>query len=123
MGIKKPIKLDISILLNARKLVVITFILLIVYIFGSLFLLSYKLISFEVFSTKSSIICYPILITHAFLCGRLYNVISKNIITSSAVGILILVLSRFALGIGTYILTIYLLVKSNTALKLSLIHI
>jgi len=42
---------------------------------------------------------------------------SKNVILSLIIGILIVVLNWFALGIGTFLLTIYLLVKSNTALK------
>ena len=42
---------------------------------------------------------------------------SKNVILSLIIGILIVVLSWFALGVGTFLLTIYLLVKSNTALK------
>jgi tetratricopeptide (TPR) repeat protein len=42
---------------------------------------------------------------------------SKNVILSLIIGILIVVLNWYALGIGTFLLTIYLLVKSNTALK------
>jgi tetratricopeptide (TPR) repeat protein len=42
---------------------------------------------------------------------------SKNITLSLIIGVLIIVLSWFALGIGTLLLTIYLLVKSNIVLK------
>ena len=42
---------------------------------------------------------------------------SKNVILSLIIGILIVVLNWYALGIGTFLLTTYLLVKSNTALK------
>jgi len=58
-----------------------------------------------------------LIITYAIFCGRLYNVMSKNIILSFIIGILIVVLSWVALGAATHLLTIYLLVKSSTALK------
>jgi hypothetical protein len=113
MEINKSLKSETSILLNARKVVVITFIIFFIFTFGSSFLLGYKIIN----NTDYNTIFDLILITHAIFCGRLYNVMSKNIILSLIIGILIVVLNWFALGIGTLLLTIYLLVKSNTALK------
>ena len=102
-----------SILLNARKAVVITFIILIIYLFSSTFLVGYKIIS----STNYDAIYGLILTIYAILSGRLYNIMSKNIILSLFIGILMIVLSWFAMGIGMLILTIYLLVKSNKVLK------
>jgi len=113
MEINIPLKSDPSILLNARKAVVVTFIIFIIYNFGSTFLLGYKIIN----STNYSTIHGLILMIYAILCGRLYNIMSKNIILSLIIGILMIVLSWFALGIGMLLLTIYLFVKSNTALK------
>ena len=113
MEINKPLKSEQSILLNARKAVVITLIIFVIYTFGSAYLLGYKIINYADYSTISTLL----LTIHAFFCGRLYNVMSKNIILSLVIGILIIVLSWFAFGIGTFLLTIYLLVKSNTALK------
>jgi len=78
-----------------------------------MYLLRYKIINYANYNTIYTLL----LITHAFFCGRLYNVMSKNIILSLIMGVLIVVLSWFALGIGTFLLTIYLLIKSNTALK------
>ena len=113
MEINKPLKSEQSILLNARKLTVITFIIFVIYTFGSTYLLRYKIINYANYNTIYTLL----LITHAFFCGRLYNVMSKNVILSLIIGILIVVLNWYALGIGTFLLTIYLLVKSNTALK------
>jgi len=113
MEINKPLKLEQSILMNARKVVVIIFIIFVIYTFGSTFLLKYKIIN----NTDYNTIFTLLLTIHAIFCGRLYNIMSKNIILSLIMGILIVVLSWVALGIGTYLLTICLLVKSNTALK------
>ena len=113
MEINKPLKSEQSILLNARKVVVITLIIFVIYTFGSIYLLEYKIINYTNYNTIYTLL----LITHAFFCGRLYNVMSKNIILSLIMGVLIVVLNWFALGIGTFLLTIYLLIKSNTALK------
>jgi len=113
MEINKPLKSEYLILLNARKAVVITLIILVIFTFGSAYLLGYKIINYADYSTIS----FWLLIIHAFFCGRLYNVMSKNITLSLIIGILIIILSWFALGIGILLLTIYLLVKSNTALK------
>jgi len=113
MEINKPLKSEQLILLNARKVVVITLIIFTIYTFSSTYLLGYKIINYANYNTIYTLL----LITHAFFCGRLYNVMSKNIILSLIMGVLIVVLSWFALGIGTLILTIYILFKSNTALK------
>ena len=113
MEINKPLKSEQSILLNARKVVVITLIIFVIYTFGSTYLLGYKIINYANYNTIFTLL----LIIHAIFCGRLYSVMSKNIILSLIIGILIVVLSLFALGIGTFLLTIYLLVKSNTDLK------
>ena len=113
MEINKPLKSEHLILLNARKVVVITPTIFVIYTFGSTYLLGYKIINYANYNTIFTLL----LIIHAIFCGRLYNVMSKNIILSLIIGILIVVLSWFALGIGTLLLTIYLLVKSNTALK------
>ena len=113
MEINKPLKPEHLILLNARKLTVITFIIFVIYTFGSAYLLNYKIINHAGYDRIFTLL----LIIYAIFCGRLYNVMSKNIILSFIIGILILVLSWVALGIGTFLLTIYLLVKSNTALK------
>jgi tetratricopeptide (TPR) repeat protein len=113
MEINKPLKSEHLILLNARKVVVITLIIFVIYTFGSTYLLGYKIINYANYNTIFTLL----LIIHAIFCGRLYNVMSKNITLSLIIGILIIVLSWFALGIGTLLLTIYLLVKSNTALK------
>ena len=113
MEINKPLKSENLILLNARKAVVVTFIIFVIYTFGSVYLLSYKIINYSDYNTIFTLL----LIIHAIFCGRLYNAMSKNIILSLIMGILIVVLNWFALGIGTFLLTIYLLVTSNTALK------
>jgi len=113
MEINKPLKSERLILLNARKVVVITFIIFVIYTFNSSYLLGYKIINYANYNTIFTLL----LIIHAVFCGRLYNIISKNIILSLIIGILIVVLSWFALGIGTFLLTIYLLIKANIALK------
>jgi len=113
MEINKPLESEQSILMNARKAVVITFTIFVIYIFASIFLLGYKIIN----NTDYNTIFTLLLIIHAIFCGRLYNVMSKKIILSLIIGILIVVLNSYALGIGTFLLTIYLLIKSNTALK------
>jgi hypothetical protein len=140
MEINKPLKSEQSILLNARKAVVITFIIFVIYIFGSMFLLGYGkdiyfggwninelTLSKRLFTLPIAVytnntgnysMIFTLLITaYAIFCGRLYNVMSKNIILSFIIGILIIALSWVALGTVTHLLTIYLLVKSNTALK------
>jgi len=113
MEINKPLKSEQSILLNARKAVVITFIIFVIYTFGSAYLLGYKIINYADYNTIFTLL----LIIHAIFCGKLYNVMSKNITLSLIIGILIVVLNSYALGIGTFLLTIYLLIKSNIALK------
>jgi hypothetical protein len=140
MEINKPLKSEQSILLNARKAVVITFIIFVVYIFGSTFLLGYgkdiyfggwnineltlskRLFTLPVAiyasNTGSYSMIFTLLITvYAIFCGRLYNIMSKNIILSFIIGILIVALSWVAMGTVTHLLTWYLLVKSSTALK------
>ena len=140
MEINKPLKSEQSILLNARKAVVVIFVIFVIYILFSSFLLGYgkdiyfggwnikeltlskRLFTLPVAiytsNTGSYSMIFTLLITvYAIFCGRLYNIMSKNIILSFIIGILIVALSWFALGIGTFLLTIYLLVKSNTALK------
>jgi hypothetical protein len=140
MEINKPLKSEQSILLNARKAVVITFIIFVIYIFGSTFLLGYGkdiyfggwninelTLSKRLFTLPIAVytnntgnysMIFTLLITaYAIFCGRLYNVMSKNIILSFIIGILIIALSWVALGTVTHLLTIYLLVKSNTTLK------
>ncbi|MPM80716.1 hypothetical protein SDC9_127766 [bioreactor metagenome] len=57
------------------------------------------------------------LLLHAIFCGMLYKSISKNITISFLMAILIIVLSWFAFGIGTVLLTVYIIVKANTKLK------
>ncbi len=113
MEINKSLKSEHSILLNARKGAIVTFIIFVIYIFGSMYLLGYKIINYANYNTIYTLL----LITHAIFCGRLYNAMSKNIILSLIIGILMIVLSWFALGVGMLLLTIYLLVKSSTALK------
>jgi len=111
MEINKSLKSEQSIILSIRKKIVIFFIILLVFIFGSNYLSSFM-------NQRDIFTIYQlVLIIYAFLCGQLYNVISKNIILSMVIGILIIVLSWFALGIGTFLLTIYLFVKSSTILK------
>jgi len=137
MEINKSLKSEHSILLNARKGVIVTFIIFVVYIFFSTFLLGFdivnntggnelpflmRLFSFPVAAYENNADYYNMIFTllistYAILCGRLYNIMSKNIILSFIIGILIICLSWVALGIVTHLLTIYLLVKSNTALK------
>ena len=140
MEINKPLKSEQSILLNARKAVVVIFVIFAIYIFFSSFLLGYgkeiyfggwninklpflkRLITLPVAVYENnadyySMIFFLLITTYAIFCGRLYNVMSGNIILSFIIGILIICLSWVALGIGTFLLTIYLLVKSNTALK------
>jgi hypothetical protein len=137
MEINKPLKSEQSILLNARKAVVITFIIFVIYIFFSTFLLGFDIVNntggnelpffkrlftlpvaaYENNADYYSMIFTLLIITYAIFCGRLYNIMSKNIILSFIIGILIMGLSWVALGIVTHLLTIYLLVKSNTALK------
>jgi hypothetical protein len=140
MEINKPLKSEQSILLNVRKAVVITFIIFVIYTFGSTFLLGYGkdiyfggwninelTLSKRLFTLPIAVytnntgnysMIFTLLITaYAIFCGRLYNLMSKNIILSFIIGILIITLSWVALGIVTHLLTIYLLVKSNTALK------
>jgi len=137
MEINKSLKSEHSILLNARKAVVITFIIFVIYIFFSTFFLGFdivnntggnelpffmRLFSFPVAAYENNADYYSMIFTllistYAILCGRLYNIMSKNIILSFIIGILIICLSWVALGIVTHLLTIYLLVKSNTALK------
>jgi hypothetical protein len=140
MEINKPLKSEQSILLNARKAVVITFIIFVIYIFGSMFLLGYGkdiyfggwninelTLSKRLFTLPIAVytnntgnysMIFTLLITaYAIFCGRLYNVMSKNIILSFIIGILIIALSWVALGTVTHLLTWYLLVKSSTALK------
>jgi len=110
MEINKPLKSEHSTLLNARKAVVVTFIIFVIYFFGSTFLLEYKIIN----NTENSNMIFTLLLTiYAFFCGKLYNVMSKNIVLSFIMGILIIFLRWLAIAP----LTIYLLVKSNTALK------
>ena len=113
MEMNKSLKSEQSILLNARKAVVVTFIIFIIYLFGSTFLLRYKIIN----STNYDAIYGLLLTIYAILCGRLYNIMSKNIILSLFIGILMIVLSWFVMGIGMFLLTIYLFIKSNMALK------
>jgi len=140
MEINKSLKSEHSILLNARKGVIVTFIIFVTYIFFSSFLLGYgkdiyfggwninelpffmRLFTLPVAAYENnadyySMIFTLLIITYAILCGRLYNIMSKNIILSFIIGILIICLSWVALGIVTHLLTIYILVKSNTALK------
>jgi cytochrome c biogenesis factor len=117
MEINQFIESEVSILLNARKLVIITFILLLADVLIFWFLLLCKLISIEVYRSFFNMIAYPLVTAHAYLCGSLYMIISKNKILSIIIGILIVVFSWFALGIGTYLLTIYLLVQSSITLK------
>ena len=140
MEINKPLKSEQSILLNARKAVVVIFVIFVIYILFSSFLLGYgkdiyfgdwnineltlskRLFVLPVAVYANNAYCYSMIFTllittHAIFCGRLYNVISKNIILSFIIGILIMTLSWEALGTVTHLLTIYLLVKSNTALK------
>jgi len=110
MEINKSLKSEHSTLLNARKAVVVTFIIFVIYFFGSTFLFEYKIIN----NTENSNMIFTLLLTiYAFFCGRLYNVMSKNIILSFIMGILIIVLRWLAIAP----LTIYLLVKSKSALK------
>ncbi|HZK10914.1 MAG TPA: hypothetical protein VFD10_00945 [Atribacterota bacterium] len=113
----KFLKSEQSILSDARKVVIVTFIILVICLFGSTFL--YRIVGYKIMNNTdySTIFGFLPLTIHAIFCGRLYNVMSKNIILSLIIGIFIIVLSWFALGIGTFLLTIYLLVKSNTALK------
>jgi len=113
MKVNEPIKSELSVLQNARKTVIIMFIILLLFTFSSSFLLKSKIIN----NVNYNILFTLVLTIYAIFCGRLYNIYSKNIILSLIVGILIIVLSWFFLGIGTVILTIYLLVKSNTASK------
>lgn len=113
MKINEPIKSELSVLLNARKTVIVIFIVLLLFTFSSPFLLRYKIIN----NASYNMIFTLAITVHAIFCGRLYNIMSKNIILSLIIGILIIVLSWFFLGIGTVILTIYLLIKSNTALN------
>jgi len=117
MEINKSLKSEHSILLNARKGVIVTFIIFVICLFGSAFL--YRIVGYKIINnTDYNTIFYFLPLTiHAIFCGKLYNAMSKNIILSLIIGILIIVLSWFALGIGTLLLTIYLLVKSNTALR------
>ena len=140
MEINKPLKSEQSILLSARKAVVVIFVIFAIYIFFSSFLLGYgkdiyfggwninklpffkRLITLPVAVYENnadyySMIFFLLITTYAIFCGRLYNVMSGNIILSFTIGILIICLSWVALGIVTHLLTIYLLVKSNTALK------
>ena len=137
MEINKPLKSEQLILLNARKAVVIAFIIFVIYILFSTFLLGFDIVNntggneltffkrlftlpvaaYENNANYYSMIFTLLIIIYAILFGRLYNIMSKNIILSLIIGILMIVLSWFALGIGMLLLTIYLLVKSNTALK------
>lgn len=113
MKINEPIKSEFTVLANARKIVIVILIALLLFSFSSPFLLKYKIIN----NTDYSTIFTLFLTVYAIFCGRLYYIISKNIILSLIIGILMIVLSWFFLGIGTLILTIYLLIKSNRALK------
>jgi hypothetical protein len=137
MEINKPLKTEQSILLNARKAVVTTFIIFVIYIFFSSFLLGFDIVNntggneltffqklfglpVDAYSNNAdyySMIFTLLIITYSILCGRLYNIMSKNIILSFIIGSLIVLLSWVALGAVTHLLTIYLLVKSNRALK------
>ena len=140
MEINKPLKSEQSILLSARKAVVVIFAIFAIYIFFSSFLLGYgkeiyfggwninklpffkRLITLPVAVYENnadyySMIFFLLTTTYAIFCGRLYNVMSGNIILSFIIGILIICLSWVALGIVTHLLTIYLLVKSNKALE------
>ena len=140
MEINKPLKSEQSILLSARKAVVVIFAIFAIYIFFSSFLLGYgkdiyfggwninklpffkRLITLPVAVYENnadyySMIFFLLITTYAIFCGRLYNVMSGNIILSFIIGILIICLSWVALGIVTHLLTIYLLVKSNKALE------
>jgi len=141
MEINKPLKSEYSILLNARKGVIVTFIIFVIYIFFSSFLLGYvkniyfggwninelpffmRLFSlpvaayYENNADDYSMIFTLLITTYAIFCGRLYNIMSKNIILSFIIRILIVAFSWVALGAVTHLLTIYLLVKSNKALK------
>ena len=137
MEINKPLKSEHLILLNARKVVVITLIIFVIYTFGSMYLLGFDIVNntggneltffkrlftlpvaaYENNANYYSMIFTLLIIIYAILFERLYNIMSKNIILSLFIGILMIVLSWFALGIGMLLLTIYLLVKSNTALK------
>lgn len=137
MEINKPLKSKYSILLNTRKAVVITFIIFVFYIFLSTFLLGFDIVNntggnelpffkrlftlpgaaYENNAEYYSMIFTLLITIYAIVCGRLYNVMSKNIILSFIIGIVIIGLSWVALGMVTHLLTIYLLVKSNTVLK------
>lgn len=109
---KKGLKSERQILLNARRDVIMSFIILLAWLFIPLYSI-YPYLGDEAHGG----ICTLLLLIHASLCGRLYFIISKNILKAIGIFLAILILSWFAIGVGMYILTIYLLVKSSNLLK------
>jgi len=112
MEINKSIKSETSFLLNARRDVIIAFVTLVFWLFIAPFFI-HQYLDYKTYSSISSLL----ITIYAFICGRLYNIISKNILVSVVIGIFIIVLSWFAMGIGTIILTIFLLIKASNVLK------
>ena len=93
MGINKSLKSEASILLNARKGVVVTFIIFVICLFGSEFL--YRIVGYKIINNTdyNTIFVFLPLTIHAIFCGWLYNVMSRNIILSLIIGVLMIVLS------------------------------
>jgi hypothetical protein len=127
MNINKSIKPETQVIVKARRYVIISFSILLIYFFiistsVSLWLTIYQ--SSECTAYTTIVIIYNtiyilIVTNHAFLCGKLWTVISKKILWAYFIGILIVVSILFTAVeiLVSFILTIYLLVKSSSVLK------
>lgn len=108
----KPLQIDKDIILGCREKVIIILILYITYptIIAPLLMTQYK--SPETQSYIMTILSV-IQITQAVFCGNLYYAMSRKRGIAVIVGVLSVVLTWFMYGIGTIILSIYLIIKSN----------
>lgn len=113
METNKSLISETIILINARRYVIISFIILLSW----LFIYPYFFRQNLNFANYSSIYLLFLWI-HAFLCGRLHNIMFKKTLGAVGIGFAIVVLGWFAMGIGMIVLTTYLLVKSSNILKI-----
>ena len=113
--INESLESETQILLNARRNVIISLSILLIWLFIGMYAIYLKYLEYETFFS-----IYIVMITiHAFLCGKLYKIMLKNMILPLIIGILIVV---FSSGIGTIVaftFTFYLLVKSSDVLKIT----
>jgi hypothetical protein len=115
MNINKSIKPETQVILNARRNVIRSLLILLIWLFIGTYFLHQQYFEYGI----NNAIHRLVIIIHALFCIQLYNAISisKKTFWGILIAVLIIGLSWFYLGIGTLILTIYLIVKSTSVLK------